>query len=401
MKKFLNLILAFFICLFITLPTFAENFYIKNYEVNIDVNNTNNAHITETIDTYFTINSHGIIRSIPTKNDEITNIFVNENYKVVHEDNNYLIKIGSPDLYIKGNHTYKISYDYNFIDHNNEFYFNIIGTDWNTKINHVSFNIKLPMTIDRSKVGLSVGKYGSKGFSEGAKYTIMGNMVKGEIFRQLEPNEGVTIRIKYPEEHVSKNNIDYEAEEYSIANYTAAINKAPKGSYEQAENYAYRALEYMLVGNYQSAVSDATKSIQIGFDKNKYDFVDWALNVYYTRALSYQNLKIYPEAIQDYTTYIQKANKIRKYSFNSHIELLLGNCYYLRATAKLEQMPLYRSKIDGKMVRYANMHNDMLQIFNDLEAAIKIYSSIDSIEAKEKKVLAERLLSNLKAAYYK
>ena len=187
----------------------------------------------------------------------------------------------------------------------------------------------------------------------------------------------------------------------AIDTYTKAINSAKNGSYEQSENYAFRAREYMLANNYNMAISDATKSIQIGFDTEKYDFVGWALHVYYTRGLSYFNIKNYSAAINDFNTYIQKANDIRKYMFDPQTELLLGNCYYLRVMAELEQYPLYRSKSDGKMVRYANMHNDMLKHFNDLETAIKIYSNLDLPQAQQKKAQASEYLKELKAAYYK
>lgn len=190
------------------------------------------------------------------------------------------------------------------------------------------------------------------------------------------------------------------ANEYDIANYTIAINSI-SDPYEKAENYANRAGEFMLTGDYQNAINDATKAIKIGYDRDKYDFVEWALTVYYTRAISYQYTKNYTAAIADYTTYIKEATKIRKYYNDPHIELLLGNCYYLRVVAELEQYPLIRSKADGKIVHYANMHDDMLRKFNDLEMAIKIYSGIDSQQAKKKKALTEELLKDLKATYYK
>lgn len=183
MKK---IILFLFLCFFTCLQASAENFYIKNYDVGMIVNRAKQVHITETIDADFQYSSHGIVREIPLKDSEVKNISVSEKCSIKRESNNIYIKIGSPDKLIKGEHTYKISYDYNIFDDKNEFYFNIIGTNWYTDINHVNFRVEMPKKIDPDKAGLSIGKYGTKGFKDGANYTVTDNIIKGEVTRILK-----------------------------------------------------------------------------------------------------------------------------------------------------------------------------------------------------------------------
>ena len=146
MKKFFWLILGIVVCILGVIPAFAENFYITNYDVKINVDKNKIAHVTEIIDTYFTNSSHGIYRTIPLKGNTVTNIHVSEENKISVEGDDKKIKIGNPDRYITGNHQYIISYDYNFTDNKNEFYYNIIGTEWDTEIKRVSFSVTMLIT---------------------------------------------------------------------------------------------------------------------------------------------------------------------------------------------------------------------------------------------------------------
>ena len=194
-----KIILFLFVCLFTCLKACAESFYIKNYDVNMTVNRAKQVHVTETIYADFQYLSHGIIRTIPLKDSEIKNISVSEKFSVSRESNKIYIKIGSSDKYVKGEHTYQISYDFNIFDDKNEFYFNIIGTDWSTDINHVSFKVEMPKKFDAKKAGLSIGRYGTKGFEGGAKYRVVDKTVEGEVTRNLQYREGVTLRIEVPQ----------------------------------------------------------------------------------------------------------------------------------------------------------------------------------------------------------
>lgn len=61
-----------------------------------------------------------------------------------------------------------------------EFYFNLIGTDWDTVIGNITFTITMPKVFDSSKVGFSLGTEGSQG-NAGIDYQVEGNVIKEAI----------------------------------------------------------------------------------------------------------------------------------------------------------------------------------------------------------------------------
>lgn len=200
MKKLFGLIFGLLICIFVALPALAENFYITNYDVKINVDKNKTAHVTEDIDVYFTYSSHGIFRKIPLKGNTVTNIDVTNDMYSLNDDNiGYkTIKIGNPNRTISGAHKYKISYDYNFLDNKNEFYFNIIGTEWGVEIKKASFSVTMPEKFDSSKAGLSIGKEGTAGFSSGAQFFVNENTLSGYTTQTLPAYNGITLRVPVP-----------------------------------------------------------------------------------------------------------------------------------------------------------------------------------------------------------
>ena len=212
MKKFIKLFTLFIITLVIGTQAFAENFYIENYDVDIVVNKNKQAQITEDIDVFFTNPSHGLMRKIPFQLAKITGVNVEgNNFKTIDNPKNVTIRIGDPDKYVKGKKHYKITYTYSYHDNKNEFYHNIIGTDWTVPIKKVHFKVVMPENIDPAKTGLSIGREGTEGFTGGAEYKINGNTMTGETFRTLERREGVTVRTELPagyfRKYYSKTNI--------------------------------------------------------------------------------------------------------------------------------------------------------------------------------------------------
>lgn len=208
MKKFLLCLIAVLINFITVSFAYAENFYIKNYDVNIKVKENNDIQVLEDIDVYFTAPSHGIYRTISLKpGDKIAGIYTNDkiNSYASKSGVNYSVKIGDANNLITGDHHYSIGYTYKTnLDNSNEFYFNIIGTDWPVPIEKAKFYITMPKKFDKNKVGLSIGRYGTKGFDGGAVYRVNGLNISGDIQRILHPSEGVTIRIELPNDYFSK-----------------------------------------------------------------------------------------------------------------------------------------------------------------------------------------------------
>ncbi len=197
MKKLILTIFLLVITCFNTV--LAENFYIENYDVDIKVGKDKVLSVVENIDANFTNSSHGIIRKIPYKlNDYIDNINVSEQKSISQDSQNYNIKIGNPNKLIYGNHHYTISYKHHLKDNSNEFYYNIIGQQWNTNINNFKFNIEMPKIYNFQNFGLSVGEYGTVGQTNRVQYTLNGTNISGYSLRGLQPYEGVTVRISLP-----------------------------------------------------------------------------------------------------------------------------------------------------------------------------------------------------------
>lgn len=199
-----------------TLEIYQNYDYVLNkYDINISVNENNTFFIKESIGATFNISKHGIFRKIPLKNSvirldgskssnraKITNITVDDQFSKYNENGYLVLKIGDPNKTLKGDKNYLISYLYNLgkdpSKDFDEFYFNIIGNEWDTIINNVTFTIKMPKEFDASKLGFSYGEKGSTQ-NEGIKYEVNGNIIKGSLNTHLMPGEGLTVRLELPE----------------------------------------------------------------------------------------------------------------------------------------------------------------------------------------------------------
>lgn len=214
MKKFLNLFLGIIICIFICSPAFAEKFYIEEYDVDITVTENKTAQVTENINAYFTQPAHGIFRTIPLANNKISNVEVSERYSESYDlqSKNLTLKIGNPNNYVTGRHSYRITYDFQILDDKNEFYFNIIGTQWQVPINKAYFSVVMPKPFNYKEAGVSIGNYGTTGFSSGALITMNDNKITGHTTRILNPNEGITVRIPVDENYfiTGNKNLDWD-----------------------------------------------------------------------------------------------------------------------------------------------------------------------------------------------
>ena len=214
MKKLFFIFLAL---LCFAAPCFAENFYIKNYDVSIQVSRDNSYHIKETIQVYFTNPSHGIFRTIPLSNKvrtgdgaqymnraQIKNFSASDFVSESRSGGDITYKLGNPNRTIIGDKTYFLEYDYIMsarAARKNEFYFNIIGDAWNTTINSVNFSIFMPSKFDQSQIGFTLGTYGLMSGYEKIRFKSDGFDIIGEIIKPLGPNEALTIRIPLPENY--------------------------------------------------------------------------------------------------------------------------------------------------------------------------------------------------------
>lgn len=216
--RFLSIIFALMLTAASSVPAFADDnasyvpYYFTAYNVDININEDNSFDITEHISAYFNEQRHGIYRTIPTRNQvkrtdgtshsvkaKVKNIKVSENCDVSIENGNYVLQIGDADTYVEGEHDYTVKYTYMLgEDQNNgfdELYYNIIGDGWDTYIQNVTFKITMPKEFDKSKLGFSIGNYGTVGTYD-INYDVNDNIITGSVARTLQPNEAVTVRLE-------------------------------------------------------------------------------------------------------------------------------------------------------------------------------------------------------------
>lgn len=190
---------------------------ITSYDVNIEVSEDNVLHITETITAYFNTSKHGIVRVIPLNgtlnrydNDtsnyraKVSNISVNENFtkNTTYGNNTELeLTIGNPNRTITGEKKYVISYDYKYSSNTkdyDELYYNIIGPDWDTTIDNITFSIKMPKDFDESKLGFTYGKV-NEDLTGNVEYEINENVISGKLNEKLNSYEAFTVRLELPD----------------------------------------------------------------------------------------------------------------------------------------------------------------------------------------------------------
>lgn len=207
-----------------------DKFYIKNYDVNIKVDEENRYSVKEKIDTYFLVPQRGIIRVIPTKygkrNLNLSNINVVDNpYVTKSFSTSTNLRIGESDKYLTGDKSYTITYNYDlgddFQNNYDEVYYNIIGDEWDTEIRKVNFSIELPKEFNKNKISFKSGVYGS---TENASvtYKVIGNTIVGSTTKGLNPGEALTIALPLPEGY------------FKVTSYSGFLNILDKLIYLEA-----------------------------------------------------------------------------------------------------------------------------------------------------------------------
>ncbi len=232
MKRFL-VTLLFLMSLFASVNAlWAEE--ISAYDINIDVKQSGELFINETIDYDFgNLDKHGIFRDIPftikykssIKDLGLNSFHVEMDSKPVewkklkkqskHAGEIIRLKIGSPSRTISGKHQYRISYmakkgvlpaaknqDKDAIR------WNVIGTGWNVPIKNIRATFFLPDTVSKANSTVSTfsGAYGSTQTSATSKW-IGAHQLQVNL-GSLQPFEGLTVEIAYPANLLDQHGLD-------------------------------------------------------------------------------------------------------------------------------------------------------------------------------------------------
>lgn len=221
-------ILVFVAVFLFFLPTFtfaqSSSEKITSFHTEIQVLESGDVLVTEKIQYDFGINQRrGIYREIPmskvpgaTKKIDIELLSVTDesgNSREYLVENNYAnqfdVRIGNPDVYLTGEHTYVINYRVkntigSFKDFS-EIYWNSTGDGWEVSIENTSSRIVLPMIIDASDVQIAsyCGESGSTlGCSGSAQVSYIGNTTiidfSADQPQFLDAYQGMTVAVGFP-----------------------------------------------------------------------------------------------------------------------------------------------------------------------------------------------------------
>lgn len=225
----------------------AEAFVINQYDVKIYLNANGSFNVTETIDLRFTEARRGIIRDIPVRfredsggpGERAIRPMGQETYEIIidkiqvkghpyqhYREGDFLrIRIGDPDKRLRGNQQYVISYTVwgalnEFTDHV-EFSWNIIGHQWDTRIEKVSFSIQgeAGVSFSANDVVWATGRAGGR--QQNASINVNGNQITGFSTQPLNRFEGISIATRHPKSHFSTIHppLELYAENFLVENH--------------------------------------------------------------------------------------------------------------------------------------------------------------------------------------
>lgn len=220
MKKLTCLVTFVLLLIVASTTSYADGSYIiKDYAVDVVVNLDNSYHIIEKILVDHIDEGHGIVRNVQKKGTTsylIDGTWVDKKYshavenidvygvkfKASNNGDYKSIKIGDKTEYVSGEVEYIISYDYIIGDDKiaefDQFYFNLIGTEWDCMIENAEFHIKMPSNIKDYYINFTAGMYGDEG-NDMVSYLVDGDTITATLNEPLYQYEGVTVRVEMPE----------------------------------------------------------------------------------------------------------------------------------------------------------------------------------------------------------
>jgi len=113
------------------------------------------------------------------------------------------IRVGSADRTVRGIQRYTLSYRYDIgqdpYESYDEFYFDIVGDEWEKTIEKFSFSIRFPAPIEADQITFNRGAYGTTG-AEGVSWTLSPDRqeITGET-TAMYPGESLTVRVQMPD----------------------------------------------------------------------------------------------------------------------------------------------------------------------------------------------------------
>ena len=195
-------------------PDSQYDFFINNFDSQIDVQENGDLKIQEKITTTFNQAKHGIYRRIPYQylqsgdklRTPISNISVdNQEYTSYREGDNMIIRIGSEDVILPSwtTVTYNINYEVGggirWYTGYQELYRNIIWNDRDVPIQTSQFHINLPVLFTKTDTNRFAyfGDYWSRNILSTVQF--QEKNIEGSEINGLKPHQGITVGLKFPD----------------------------------------------------------------------------------------------------------------------------------------------------------------------------------------------------------
>lgn len=203
MKKSFLLVLITFVCLF---TAFADGLYVKDLEINVNVNKNAVLNVSENYDVVFYTAQHGIYRDIPYRYDnvkaKVSNVDCSRPFSSYTEEGTLSLKIGSSSETTVGSWPVSLSYDYDFgADLNegwDEVYYNLVSNA-TCDYEHLHFTVTIPDTVSQSDIFITFGQYGS---TAAGNYSVkhVGNttVIEGYV-NNIDEGENLTMFVQLPD----------------------------------------------------------------------------------------------------------------------------------------------------------------------------------------------------------
>ena len=363
------------------------DYYIESYNVDINVSNDNSYNIKETIVAYFNEEKHGIIRNIPTRNTvtrtdgstntnraKITNVNVNEKYSLSRGADEVKLKIGDEGTVLTGRHTYQISYTYNIGDDKlkdaDEFYLNLIGNQWDTNINKLTFTITMPKDFDTDKIGFSAGKYGTSGIPKDGyfNYSVKNNVITGTYNKTLPQNNGFTVRITLPDGYFEKQKL-----KITIFDFIAICLPIILGiiAFSQWEKYGK---DEKIVETIEFNPPDNMNSLDVAYAyKGKVNSNDVVSLLIYLANKGYIKIEVEETGSKLLKSKSYKIIEVKKYDGNDENERLFLERLFKKGT-------IYRTENNTNSNENNNVLNNFVQNNNDNTQKNNIQNNNDNTQ---------------------
>jgi uncharacterized membrane protein len=200
--------------LLFTVPAFAREWHITDFQGTYSVKETGGVVVIERITVEFNGQFNGIYRTIPVEYPgprgtnyslflKVASVTDGEGSSLKYESQREgpyrKLKIFIPGA-VDTRKTVLISYSApnatRFFDDHDEFYWNVTGNDWPVPIDHASAFVKFPESVSGLRAQAFTGVYGSH--DQEAKVEVEGSTVRVETTNPLPMRGGLTVDVYVP-----------------------------------------------------------------------------------------------------------------------------------------------------------------------------------------------------------